>query len=394
MSFFCTALKSALLSRLRDWRTWLLLLLPLLVLGARLALAPEETAAPVRVGVVLPPHGGEEFWARLEERSGLVTEFILSDGETARRQVAAGRWDCALLLPEDFERRLERLDSYHLITLLAGPGSTACPLVRESAGACLFELMGPGVAERYLLDSGIADETTIGPMRPRLREQLLERDRVRVSLETADGRALDPVALADRGTDRLLAGLTAVVLLVWTLSTALDLGRWLDSPLARRLLPLRGPTALLLPRLAGALAPALCAGCLALTAAGCPAGIPALLAYLLFWGAAALLLCRRRALLRVMPVLMPFVPAAALLLSPVLADPTVLFPALAPALRWLPLSLFLEACSGQSSAAIALAGAGAIMLAAAFLPMGTGKSLHFRADIQRRNLHFRAGREK
>lgn len=361
MRFLLTGTKTALACRMRDWRTWLLLLLPLMALGVRLALTPEETAAPVRVGVVLPPSGGEDFWARLEQRGGLVTEFVRSDEETAVRQVAAGRWDCALLLPEDFADRLERLDVYHLATLLAGPGSTAYPLVRESAAACLFELMGPGVAERYLLDSGIADEGSIGPMRPRLREQLLERDRVLVTLETADGRRLDPIALTDSGTERLLAGLTAVALLVWTLFTAMDLGHWLESPPVRRLLPLRGQAALLLPRQAGALAPALCAGVLALLAAGCPGCIPALLAYLFFWGAAALVLCRHRTLWQALPAVMPFVPAAALLLSPVLADPALLFPSLAPATRWLPLSLYLNACGGEPSAALRL-GAGGLLL--------------------------------
>lgn len=363
MSFFGTGFLHALTSRLRDWRTYLLLLLPLLMFGARLALAPEETAAPVRVGVVLPEQGGAEFWTRLEQRSGLVTEYIRTDEETARRQVAAGRWDCALILPENFDRRLEKLDAYHLITLLTGPGSTASALVRESAGACLFELMGPGVAERYLLDSGIADEDSIEAMRPRLQEQLLERDRVLVSLETVDGRALDPVTLADRGTGNLLAGLTGVVLLVWTLSTALDLGRWLEGPFARRLLPLRGRPAVLLPRLAGSMVPAVCAGCLALLAADCPAGVPALSAYLLFWSAVALAVSGCRGVLRALPVVLPFVPPVALLLSPALVDPAVIFPELAPVLGRLPLALYLDACGGHGSSALLLAAAGVLLLA-------------------------------
>lgn len=361
MKFFFINLKMALLARLGDWRCWLLLLLPLLALGARTALAPEETAAPVRVGVVLPEDGGEAFWARLEQRDGLVTQFIRAGEDRARRQVAAGNWDCALLLPEDFETRLEKLDTYHLITLLTAPGSTAYPLVRESAGACLFELMGPGVAERYLLDSGIADGSTIAPMRPRLEERLLDRDRVLVSLETADGRPLDPVALADRGTGSLLAGLTAVVLLVWTLSTALDLGRWLETPYARRLLALRGRS-VLLPRLAAAMVPAAWAGSLALWAAGSPGGIPALLAYLLFWSGAALLLCRCRPLLEALPVALPFVPVGAVVLTPVVVEPGVLFPTMGAALRWMPMALYLEGCGGEPGAPGVLAAAGVLLL--------------------------------
>ena len=85
-----------------------------------------------------------------------------------------------------------------------------------------------------------------------------------VTLETADGRPLDPLALADSGVSALLACLVVFLLLIWLLFTAVDLGRWLDSPAARRLIPLRGRPALIWPRLAAALVPALCAGGLAL----------------------------------------------------------------------------------------------------------------------------------
>lgn len=375
MSFIWTCLKNALRSQVSGWRTWVLLfLMPLLTFGVRLALPSEEAAAPVRVGVVLPESGGEEFWDRLERRGGLVAEFIPADEGQARRQVAAGRWDCALILPEDFESRLSRQDVYELFTLLVGPGSAAYPLVRESAAACVFELIGPGVARRYLLDSGIADEDTIGGMDPRLNRRLLDRERVLVSMETADGRALSPIALADSGVDGLLAGLTAVVLLVWALFTAMDLGRFLDSPFARRLLPLRGAPALLLPRMAGALAPALCSGALALLALDRPwAYIPALVPYLLFWGAAALVLCRRRALWGALPAVMPFAPVLALLFSPVLVDPSVLFPALAPAVRWAPVSLYLGACGGRWGDALVLAAAGLLLMGLSWLP-DLGKS--------------------
>ena len=361
MSFFGTALRAALTARRRGWL--LLLLLPLAVFGARLLLPAEEAAAPVQVGVVLPRHGGEEFWRLLEERGGLVVSFLPADADEAERQVAAGQWDCALVLPEDFDDRLERRDTYRLITLLTGPGSTVYPMVRETAAACVAELVSPGVAEDYLLDSGIADKDSIAGLRPRLSETLLEQDRVLVAMETVDGRPLSPIALAKGGTDGLLSGLLAIVLLVYALFTAMDLGRWLDSPFARRLLPLRGPLALLLPRLAGAVLPALCAGALGLLALDEPwRCLPPLCAYLLFLGMAALALARCRALLPALPVLMPFVPAAGLLLSPVLLDVSLLFPALEGVVRWMPVTLYLRACDGRWGDGLALcAGAAAIL---------------------------------
>ena len=232
-TFFLTALRG----QLASWRTWcLLLLLPLIVFGAARLSPAEEVSAPVQVGVVLPEEGGERFWSLLEERSGTVVTFRQTDGETARRQVATGAWDCAFLLPDDFEERLSRAELYELVTLLTGPGSTVYPVVRETAAAALAQCVSPTVAERYLLRSGIADQDTIGAMRPRLQEVLEER--VLIAMETADGRPLDPIALADSGRDQLLAGLTAILLLIWALLIAMDLGRWLGSPFARRLAPL------------------------------------------------------------------------------------------------------------------------------------------------------------
>ena len=202
-------------------------------------------------GRALEAEPAELLRRRLEARSGLAVTFHAAELDQAERQVAAGRWDCALVLPEDFEERLAELDTTGLFTLLVGPGSTVYPLTRETITACVAECIAPGMAERYLLDSGIADSEDLSDIRPRLREVLLDQERVLVTLETAGGGALDPLALADSGISNLLAGLTAVLLLVWALLAVMDLGRWLETPFARRLIPLRGRLALLLPRLAG-----------------------------------------------------------------------------------------------------------------------------------------------
>lgn len=366
MSFLWVSLKNALRAQAASWRTWLLLLLlPALTFGARLALPAEEAATPVQVGVVLPARGGEAFWSRLDGRSGLVVTFRQADADQAERQVAAGRWDCALVLPEDFEERLERRDIDELFTLLVGPGSTVYPMVRETVMSCVAELTAPGVAEDYLVDSGILDREGAAEARPRLEETLLDQERVLVSMETVDGRPLDAIALADSGVDGLLSGLTAVVLSVWALFAAMDLGRWLDSPSARRLRPLRGAAALLLPRMAGALVPALCSGALALLALERPwvCFLP-LAAYLMFWGALALALARCGPLWRALPAAVPFVPVLALLLSPVLIDLSLLFPALAPAVRWSPVSLYLRSCGGSWGDGLLLAAAGVAIPAA------------------------------
>lgn len=265
MRFFAALFRTCLRTQLSSVRTWILLLfLPLVIFCAARLLPAGEVTTPVQVGVVLPEQGGEAFWKKLEARSGLVVTFHRATYDQTERQVAASRWDCALVLPEDFDARLARQEVEGLFTLLTGPGSTVYPMVRETAAACVAELIAPGVAEAYLLDSGILDEAEAEAARPRLNQVLLDRDRVLVSLETADGRPLDPLVLADRGVSSLLSGLTALLLLIWLLFAAMDMGWWLDSPAVRRLAPLRGMLPLLLPRLAAALLPMLCSGAVAL----------------------------------------------------------------------------------------------------------------------------------
>ena len=355
-------------ARLAGKTVWLLAaFLPLLIGGAARLLPPQEVSTPVQVGVVLPEAGGEDFWQRLEKRSGLVVTFHRADRARAERQVAAGQWDCALVLPPDFETRLKQSSVEELFTLLIGPGSAVYPMVRETVSACVAEAISPGMAEDYLLDSGIADAGALDGLRPRLHEVLLDQDRVLVSMETADGRPLDPLVLADSGVSRLLTGLTAIVLLIWVILTAMDLGRWLDSPAVRRLVPLRGRVALLLPRLGAELLPIFCSGALALLAVeNCC--ILALAPYLLFWGGVALVLALHRPLWISLPSLMPFVPVLGILLSPVLLDLSLIFPALGPLVRWNPLTLCLRACGGSWQDGLLLAGAGGAMLVLAALP--------------------------
>lgn len=200
MSFFGALFINALRANLASLRTWcLVLLLPLLTFGlARLAPA-QEIAAPVQVGVVLPREGGWDFWRRLEGRSGLVVSFQAAGLEQARRQVALGRWDCT-------------------------PAPPPTPLVRETVSACVAECISPAMAEGYLLDSGILTEAEAVQARPRLRESLLERDRVLAAL--APAVRWSPVALYLRAGGgswgdglALAAGAAAVLALAWAAET-------------------------------------------------------------------------------------------------------------------------------------------------------------------------------
>ena len=140
MRYFLLSLGLSLRAQLRRRRFWLGLVL-VLILGFALRWAAGQNqpdAAPVQAGVVLAD-GGEDFWEALEVRGGGLVHFIRTDEETARAKVASAQWDCALLLPDDFDGRLAAGETEDLATLLTGPGSTVYPLIRETAAAAPLE---------------------------------------------------------------------------------------------------------------------------------------------------------------------------------------------------------------------------------------------------------------
>lgn len=359
MKYLWNSFISTLALRLRGVTRWLpLLLLPLLILAAVHLIPTEEASAPVTVGVALPEEGGEAFWARLEQRSGTVLTFVLSDSDTIDQNVATGRWDCGLVLAEDFEEMLEELDTDRLFTLRIGSGSTVYPLVRETVFACVAELLSPAVAKEFLAENGIS-----GRNAARLEEILPEEERVQISMVTAGGDPLETMDLADESVTAILRWLISAVLLVWLLLSAADLGRWLDSPAARRLRPLRAATALLLPRMAGDGLLALCSGCGALLLLGDGiGGCLAALTYLLFLGTLSLLLAHFRPLWTALPILMPFMPVVCLVLSPAVVDLSLLSPALSGVIRWQPVTLFLRGCGGDGFALLLLSGMAILLL--------------------------------
>lgn len=316
MRYFWTALRLSLHGQVRNVRVWaLFLLLPVLVWAAAACMPPEESAAPVQVGVYLPQGQGEMLRQLLEARSGTVLTFIFTDEDTMKGKVAAGMWDCALALDQDFEEKLASLDTDRLFTLYIGEGSAVWPLVQEAVAACVGELTAGGIALEYMEQVGMTDLLPPEAVEERIVQVLPQSQRVQVGLVTAHGGELDPLVLARDGTDGVLTALCAVVLTVWFLFSAMDLGRWLESPAAMRMRALRGAWALLLPRAVGAAVPALVSGVLTMLLLGRGAVWFALLI------AAAAVLCavsavcaRLRTVWQALPVVMPFVPVMAALM--------------------------------------------------------------------------------
>lgn len=345
---------SALQQRLRSVRGWaVLLLLPLLVLTVRLCIPPQEVTAPVQVGVALPEEGGEALWELLETRSGTVLTFVLADGDTIDRNVAAGRWDCGVVLAEDFDRRLEAGDTDKIITLRIAEGSAVHYLVQETVSACMAELIAPGMGADYLEKNGITQGSGLHQMEAVLGDV----ERVEVTMRTADGRDMDPVELADSGLETVLQWLVLAVLLVWMLLCTADLGAWSEQAPVRRMKPLRYMTGLLVGKIgADGMIGGVSAIC-AMTVLGAGlSGCAAVVAVTVFLGGAAVLLARIKPLWSALPMLPPFAVVVSLLLSGALVDVS----GWSPILKWAPGYLFLRICRGDYLAALPLIAAGAV----------------------------------
>lgn len=363
MRFVLFGIWTTLCRRLRSFRGWLsLLLIPVLVLSLNRAVPARELTAPVQVGVCLPETGAEEFWNLLQQRSGTVLTFLPATEIEIEARVAAGHFDCGLVLPEDFGTRLEQLKLNGLFTLRTGPGSAVYPLVRETVSACVAQLVSPAMAWEYLQESGLAAgiADTDGALE-RLNQVLEDSDRVMVTMTTLGGEPLKALELADSGIRELLCWLVSCLILIWMLLGATELGSWLGCPGAARMGPLRGKTSRMLTRMGPEALMAAVSGSLTLMLLGFgPGAWAAVWAYTLLWMAVAVLLGRFLNLPGALPVVMPFAAALSLLCSGVLAEP-------GKVAQWMSVSLFLKGCGGDPAGTAILAAAGALCLAASFV---------------------------
>ena len=349
---FCLSLKRL----LRKPAAVIFFLLALALTAAVPALPGPESGAITQVGLVLPPEGGQAMAALLQQGESRAVRYILTDAETAEKKVLSGQWDCALLLAEDFDRKLEDLETRQLMTLLTGPGSAVYPLVREHAAACVMQLLAEPMAREFLEKNGVdAPEWGDTP------EETVPR--VDIRLQTLEGAALEVPTLKQAAGRKLLMGTAAVLLLLWGLYLAGDLGRWLESGAARRLLAVRSGRQLLLPQLLAQSLPLVTWGGVL---SGVLGGFPAAAAWVSYSFAVmgiSLVAARCRPLWQAVPICAPFLAAECFLLEPVLLDVGALFPVLLRWGRWRPVTLFMESLSGAPEAMGLLALEAAVLLA-------------------------------
>lgn len=344
MKFFLYAFRNDLLQQLRSWRNWLMaLLLPALTAALVLGLPQQEIAAPVQVGVVLPDGQGEAFWDHVSARSDAIVTFVRCDEDTMRAKVATGQWDCGMILDRDFDERLEALDTERVITFCTGPGSTVYPVVQETAAAAVLDLISEDMALEYMEKNGIEDIYHL--------ETLGEDRRVLISMQTRTGDTLLTYELADKQLGGIILGCLGLVLMIWALFGAMDLGKWISMSCVKRFLMVRDRRVLLLSR-GGAM---LCVSLLGGAVAVCliPQRLMALISlipYCVSIWAMALLMGRVKAVWSALPSLMSAVTVLSLLTSPILFDFSGLNPVLDAVMNWLPLNQFLHAAQGDLSA--------------------------------------------
>lgn len=369
MRFLLTAFHVRFQQNLRLPRNWLiLLLLPVLTLCLMLALPGDDVSAPVQVGVALLDPDADVLWELLEQRSGTVLTFHLCDPDSIDRNVATGKWDCGIVIADDFSHRIKTLDTDKLFTIRIAEGSVIYPLVQETVSACVAELIKRPMAEQYLAQSGIVSDPELPEIRERLDAQLGVEDRVMVSMRTFDGARLQAFDLSTNGVRNILRWGICVSLLIWLLLSAVDLGRWSAQTATKRIFAVRSATSVMCAHMAADSLSVLLAGCIGMLILGDGlAGCCAVGCYVLFLCCLSILLAHLPSIWQSLPILPPFLLVISLLLSGVLLDYSAMFPSLASVVRWMPVSLFMGLCSGGWSCSYPLLLAGFLFLMGAYL---------------------------
>lgn len=362
MKYFLRGFQIAFLQRLGNVKSWLILLIvPLLLLGITLAVPAQQMSAPVQVGVVLPDAGAEDFWELLRGRSGTVLTFFETDEETLNRNIATGKWDCGLILLEDFAEKIAEADTDRLFVIRIGEGSTVYPLVRETVAACVSSLVRIPIAQEYLLSSQIVTQVDTQQIRTLLEQELTDDQLIHINMYTPDGEALHPIRLAESGINQFLRWLLAISLLIWLLLCTCDLGRWNDSSAAKRMRPLLTPTAAMLPWLVADAALGILSGCLGMAIIGGGiAGFVAITVYVLMWSGLCLLIAHFPSVWQNLPILPAFAVVTSLLASGVLVDLATFLPGMGKIVSLIPGRLYLQVCQGNWKMTVPLLGAAAI----------------------------------
>lgn len=358
MRFFWVSFKTELAIRFKSRSNMLFCLIAVIITVIMLAFSGQENQASIQVGIQIP-HGEEDFCQVLQEKSGRIIEFVPADEQMMDKKILSGDWDCGLIIPDDFTKRLEALDLEKIIVIKKGPASAVYPLVEEVVCAAVIEWISPYLAQDYLHEMGVEDVSVMDTYSKWERED----GWVKVEMATYTGEPLQTVGILHSVKNHIFSGLAAIFILVWGLYLSVDLGRWLQSFAAVRFCSVCSVAQLLIPKLSASLLPVCVWGSVFFCLMGCGViGLAALAAFMLVVMALSMVISRFPALWQSVIALIPFQVMASLLLEPVLLDTAILFPKVAAITKWFPVSLFLRAYGGEISSLCVLLAESVILI--------------------------------
>lgn len=344
MNFFLFSLKMELISFFKERRAIaLLLIFPLLAALLSFAIPENEMNAVVPVGIAIPEGSekGEALFKLLPQENGYV-EFILSDEDSLRKNVAAGKWECGFILRADFDKRLSNLAYSKLFTVVKNEGSTLDAFVAEAISSALLTLVSPDIGTEYLRDVGaqIPEDGWV-----------LDTE-FRISVIPAVDGELGVAGVSSGSAATIIRGFAAILLTVLAIAYGDRLAARRQTAYFSRVRAQRGTAAIIVPALVFELLLLFFVSLVTLLILG-ERGVLALFAF-------TLCLVSLSALISSLPqgitaAILPFLPPVLLILCPIFFDAVSIFPALRYLSEIIPVTQYLNAAGGNTTAFIGLA---------------------------------------
>ena len=326
-------------------------LLPAAVLLTVLFLPSEGLDQPPVVGLCLPEtptQVADTLRDLLLDWQGDYLQIQTARPEEAREKVASGAWDCAFVLDGSFDAAL---DGGTPVRQMISPSSVLAGPAREAVAAALFQLRAAQLARAYLTDSGLLEEGDSEQAAALLSDRL---DIVPMAIQR-ETSGTGPQPLPRHIAAPLIHGFIGLVLFLQALLAGGELHRLHHSLWYRRTLPVAGPIRLDLPLLLvqGLLAVLPAALSLAVAIWRLPGfgslgwELALLVLYQVLLVPLTLAASRLPGMEDLMPLLLPYLAVACVLLCPILFDAGRLIPALYPFSRLLPPTWYLLGAAGE-----------------------------------------------
>ena len=360
MKFFAIAFALQLKRLLRRPATAVCLLaLPVLVLAMGLFL-PRSAQTPVLVGVLLPNNSrhGAVIWQSLRSASNQDIQFLAAaDKGQLKALVAAGRWECGSLLPDDLDKRLENGQLARLVTRVDSPATSLGGMLDWSVAAAILDSYAPTLANKGLAAAGVLPKEEAAQHERLAAKLFAPQVLLKINVVPVNATSVPTVGGALLTAASLARGVVALLLLVFSSLCAVWFSGDRQTGFFQRLRPYSSTVWLYLPTLAAATVLHVAAGLLSLGLAmaffpayfgGFFAQAALLLLYMLPLGAFSFLLAMLFSNRELLVCLLPFLLVACLLLCPVLVDLSAYVPALAMPSALLPPTAYLRAAAGMA----------------------------------------------